>query len=376
MKKYKFLYLGLLFIGLGYLLYTQLITNGIDSNINLRQVDQNNTLINTPAKLNGKFLHRTRYNINIDGYQLLNNGEKSDISSFPLYNRNLTLRYKSVVKPKNILKKIKHSQFVQSNHQTLSNTPVNGTQIDDVNYSGKKIDRLRIETSSDGINWSTLPLDYPNKQIRDPSVYINNSNLFVMYSGGMLYTDDFKNWHPIDLVGADGTRNYWSPTIFKTKNNKKRILITQNNKTFYGSFKFNKNKIKPNYKELSVLGEENLQQVHIRWVNNKYLLTAISDNGDPIIATSNSLDQIFIKTQTNLLVKNRIYSSPQLIKVGKEMRLYFSMSDKKYRLGSGSYYMVASNKKLTKWGTVVKNNVNHVVHTFDILTDTGVKNEK
>lgn len=95
---------------------------------------------------------------------------------------------------------------------------------------------LKIGVSDDGVNWKTLSTNYPNTQVRDPSIIKSKNRYYIINTNGLFYTTDFKKWHflkdPLneDNGAALGKNNsthttIWAPEFVKDNQSGKYYVV-------------------------------------------------------------------------------------------------------------------------------------------------------
>jgi len=200
----------------------------VDCTLRVYYVDGSGTTITVPKTYAGKWLSTVNLATKIDGYTLTKKVSKKH--QLALGNKSIVLQYVANQSRQKINKKISSSKYLGVASQLINTRQTGERQIDPLD--GTAI--LRIVTSKNGKRWETLPINYPNVNIRYPRIFKNNRYWLIVGDNQILSTDNFSKWNYSKLVVNDKRfAGVYNPNLIKYGN--KIYIVFQSWKKVDGS---------------------------------------------------------------------------------------------------------------------------------------------
>lgn len=173
--------------------------------------------------------------------------------------------------------------------------------------------RLRMDVSEDGINWNQLKTRYPSQQFRDGNIMRFNNKFYIVYTDGLMSTQDFKKWENLhwDISKYKGLKTVWAPEFFSDRNGKWFVIFAgepvDNNanndfKLYVATFNPAIGVIGTDIKQINGPGiSESAIDPTIQFYNGKYILYYANNKyeGSRSIIQSATADDLFGSYSSN-----------------------------------------------------------------------------
>lgn len=296
---------------------------------------------------------------------------------FPVHTSEISIRYTPMSENKEI-NKIKNSKYLGVTFQPMTVKPKDGTQLDPFplsrTYSGETgRDTLRIVYSNNGLFWKKAKINYPVENIRDPSIKKIGHNYYIIYTHGILKTDDFKNWDILSWKYSKRFSNEWAPEFVKTKNNKYYVIMAASQKgsnkfhLYYSSFNKQNGEIKNNWKLIE--GNDfpnNMIDGHIDFKNGHYYLWYKDENTKTLnVATSIYFNKGYKIMNNNIPKSFDGVEGPETLWINSNrIILYFDTYDLPEAKFHGIHYTESSDGG-KHWTNVKKIRSDFIVRHFE-----------
>lgn len=140
-------------------------------------------------------------------------------------------KYRLTNKP---LAEVKKAKYIGVSFQPTTAPITNKTQTDpfilsrkyNCQYSG--MDTVRILIGNHYNDYYVLQTNYPAKSVRDPSIMRDGNRYYIVYTRGLMYTNNFTQWHLLKWP-RDHQFSYaqeWAPEFVRSSDNKHYIVMS------------------------------------------------------------------------------------------------------------------------------------------------------
>lgn len=316
------------------------------SNVEIRYVDDNKTPITYVKTIKKRAFEITSIKYpELDGY-ILKEKRKTRILVQPVHNSVVEVEYSP--KKTNQLKIVNRYKYVGAAFQAMYQKPSGGSQGDPrPNELG--IDRLKIILSNDGIHWRTLQTNYPNLNVRDPSIVKIRGYWYLIFTDGLVRTRDFLHWENMNWkMQKKMFANEWAPEFFKDKAGNwhiimcaERVYSPHGTQFAIYTTNFDQNNGQVGDKWTKITGSaipKNALDPNMSYINGKYYLWYKNEDTKTLhLVTSNNYTSDFNLEAKNNLQNHQFYAY-EAPENQNNHRLYFDT----YDLASFRYHGIMS----------------------------------
>lgn len=348
MKKRLIIVIGsliVLLMILSYSIYSVSIQNGQDTTLKIYQNDANGTPITTssPIVLVSKSGHHNPFSANVAGYILASDNPLGD--KIPRKNKTVHLKYTSALDKSEIQTTLANAKYVNIASEQVSTPVLNNQQ-----YEGQKNRQtfMRLNTSTDGITWSKLSLNYPNVNMRHPSAIVLKKSIIVFNEKAAYQTKNYSTWKRASLnLQSQIFKTAKINSVFSTKNNKNIIVvraksrITNKYSYYYGQLNSQNLKV-GTWRQVTSKADKNTKINTIQYIAGNFYQTIVSDKSIKIYKGSTLSGQFKLQGKIKNHLKN--ISSVGLVKYSEDKYrlLYSQLNNEKFQ--KGTYYRNLSTK--------------------------------
>lgn len=342
-------------------------------------VDEYGTPIRPIHNLQGTVFTKYTYTLpEIDGYTT--QSSETITGLFPYRSKNIKINYKSQTSESNILNQVNSAKYVSAAYEMLNYEPTNDYQVDVMNENGG-INRLRIMTSNNGIDWETLPTNYPNVAVRDPSIIKYKDTWYICYTNGLMSTTDFVNWEILDWPLSEKYEYQWAPEFFIDPVTNNYYVIMSNQEyghdissalnTYICNFDPETGIIDNEWQQITGPGiPENSLDAHIDYIDGNYYLWYKENFSKTLHLTiSNNLFGGYESYESNVHEDSLISYEGQftvpLDSNPDEVRLYVDPYIKEFTAYRGIYYLDSSDN-MTNWTSPKPINTSFLARHFSV----------
>lgn len=354
------------------------------STIVVRYVDANGTSVTYDKVIKTKsFILKdvSKYYKKIDGYSL--EPKKTNFVFTPLHSKVLTLTYKPK-DSKGQISKFLNSHYYGVTFQPMSVPEKNGVQLDPFNlnrkYEGDKSgrDSLRLIYSDNGINWSKVAINYPKINVRDPSMAHIGNGWFIVYTHGLIKTNDFVHWQKINWTYSKKFTNEWAPEFIQDANKKWYVVESASNdnnkfQLYISDFNPLTGTIINNWKRITGINmPKNMIDGHIDYENGEYYLWFKDEDTKKLkLAKSDELKSNYNVTDINANINFDGIEGPETVWTdSNKVRLYFDTYDLPEATFHGVHYVESDDGGYT-WSNTNKLISKEIIRHFQPFIRTN-----
>lgn len=246
----------------------------------------------------------------------------------------LIVTYKPQVEP---LERVKNTRYIGVTFQPTIVPITNHSQTDPFNlsrsyndkFSGR--DTLRILVGNSVDNMQVLSANYPAVNVRDPSILKQGKRYYIIYTRGLMYTEDFNHWKQVSWPTEKQfiSSMDWAPEFVREQNGDTSVVMsvcdkgTSRHKLVIAPFK--NGHVQPTWVQLSGNLPENTIDPNLQYVHGSYWLCCKNEKTRQLIIGRS--DKITGPYQMiNLKVNNPKHYSlegPEVLIVGKHINVFF-----------------------------------------------------
>lgn len=277
--------------------------------------------------------------------------------------------FEASYKPKNNpLRTVNNAKYLGVTFQPTTVPITHKTQKDPYNlnrsYSGTQTarDTLRILVGTSPNSFKILPANYPAENVRDPSLTKIDNRYYIIYTRGLMYTEDFNHWKKLTWP-HDNEFKYnqeWAPEFATDSKGNKYVVMSavplkkDDHKLFITSFQ--NGRIAQNWQEITGNLPKNVIDPSIYYYNGRYYLFCKNENNKNLVmGISSTINGPYTVHQIKLSVKKfDAVEGPEAIIRDNKIILYFDT----YNItkdGNGIFYGVHYSKSSLrgqKWSDI------------------------
>ncbi|AYG36897.1 hypothetical protein CFI14_16105 [Lactiplantibacillus pentosus] len=355
MKRTKWWFLGALLLGLvaGSFYFWP------SSTIEIVRLDSLGTKIQPNKLIHGKVgFPLSRKRLKIEGYRIQHHPDLR----FKQKKYRVEVAYEPRKSASQLTALVRKAKYVGATFQVL-NTGL-GNQRQNYRRLRSEEDRLRIILSEDGIHWATLETSYPNVAVRDPSIIKLGSKWWIVYTGGAMWTENFRTWHHVYLNYNPNNQfqKVWAPEFYRLKNGQVYLVAAASTdgvhfKLLRYSFNSKQGTIgAPEQLNVGETSHNNLIDPHITTSHSGYVLWAKDETRHYLVKAS-SKDGVKFTNFTRINIKMSAGLTPEgpttIDKSAHSGLLFFDLYNMQETF-TGVHFVKFENDKLISSPTRIK----------------------